>query len=279
MSNPVAYPDVQYWRIARDPRYFQIASLSMLLAAGMAVLGFDQEPRAIPLIVATALATQFAFTRLFRLPAFDPVSPLITSLSLSILLRASHPGWLMLAAFLATASKFLIRIDGQHVFNPANFAISLLLLGGQGWISPAQWGSQTYLAFLFACLASLVLAKSRRSDIAVAFLATYGAILLARALYLGDPWTIPLKQMQSGALLLFAFFMISDPKTTPKDRAHRIGFAMLLAFVAGYLQFGRFMPECLMYALFFLSPLVPVLNRLSPDVRAKPLYDWSNPSA
>ena len=40
-------------------------------------------------------------------------------------------------------------------------------------------------------------------------------LLLARAFWLGDPLAIPLHQMQSGSLLIFAFFMISDPRTTP----------------------------------------------------------------
>ena len=272
------FPERTDFRVLRDPRILQIASLTALLTVGMTLLGFDQNAAAIPLIVLTALAAQFALTRIFDLPAFDPVSPLITVLSLSILLRAPDTGWLMLAAFLAMASKFLIRIDGQHVFNPANFGISLVLLMGQGWISPAQWGSQTFFAFLFACLATLVLSRARRSDIALAFLVTYIAILFGRAAWLGDPWAIPLKQMQSGGLLLFAFFMISDPKTTPKNRLHRIGYAILVAAFAGYLQFARYMPECLMFALFFASPLVPLLNRLDARTRAKPLYDWTKPT-
>jgi len=54
-----------------------------------------------------------------------------------------------------------------------------------------------------------------RSDVSCAFIVSYAALLFGRAYWLGDPWSIPLKQLQSGALLLFTFFMISDPKTTP----------------------------------------------------------------
>lgn len=258
----------------RDARVWQIVALGTLLAWGLVVLGFDQAAGNVALILAGALATQWLGQRLTTGAPFDPLSPLITALSLSILLRANAPWWLLLAAVLAIGSKFVLRINGKHIFNPANFAIALLLLCSDcAWISPAQWGSKTFAAFAFAGLACLVLSRAKRADIALAFLAFYGAILLARALWLGDPLAIPLKQMQSGAILLFAFFMISDPKTTPDRRVARVFYAGLVACVAAWLQFVHWIPQGLMYALFFASPLVPLLDRLLPATR----FDWDRP--
>lgn len=271
MSRPlIAFP-------ATDARYWQILSLSVLLALGIWRLGFDQHVLTFVLIAAAALATQVYFTAALGLERFDPLSPLITSLSLTILLRADHAAILMLAAVLAMASKFLLRANGKHVFNPANFAITTLILADVAWISPAQWGSATWSAFLFACLAGLVLSRAKRADIALAFLATYVALLFVRAAYLGDPWAIPMKQMQSGAVLLFAFFMISDPKTTPDRRALRIVFGVIVAALAHYLVLMRYRPEGLMFALFFLSPLVPVLDRLWP-IAPSSRFSWSRPT-
>jgi len=262
----------------RDARYWQILSLSLLLAFGMLQLGFDQKPAAIPLIFAGALGTQWLMGRALGAPGFDPLSPLITALSLSILLRANEPIALGLAASAAIASKFLIRFDGKHVFNPANFAIAgLLLATGEVWISPAQWGSRTWAAFLFASLAILVLSRAKRADLALAFLLSYVGLLFARALWLGDPLAIPVKQMQSGAILLFAFFMISDPKTTPDRRAHRIAFGALVALTAHILQFHFWAPNGLMYALFLLSPLTLLLDRWKPITRAD-RFQWARPT-
>ena len=108
-------------------------------------------------------------------------------------------------------------------------------------------------------------------------LGSYIAILLARALYLGDPVAIPMKQMQSGALLLFTFFMITDPKTTPDRRSARMLFAVLVAAAGAWLQFAYYMPHGLMYALFFASPLVPLLDRLFPRDRPDVRFEWSRP--
>jgi Na+-transporting NADH:ubiquinone oxidoreductase subunit NqrB len=261
-----------------DARTWQILSLGLLLTYGVSVLGFDQTPGNITLIIAAALGTQWLCSRTISGTAFDPLSPLITAFSLCLLLRASSPAILVLGAVLAIASKFVIRFDGKHIFNPANFAIALLLLVmHEAWISPAQWGSRTWAAFLFASLACLVLSRAKRADIALAFLGTYLAILFGRALYLGDPMAIPMKQMQSGALLLFTFFMITDPKTTPDRRSARMLFAVLVAVAGAWLQFVHFMAHGLMYALFFASLLVPLLDRLFPRDRPDVRFQWSRP--
>ena len=265
-------------RLRADPRSWQILSLSALLVFGVGWLGFDQSPANVAMILATALITQWLGMRLTYGAPFDPFSPMITALSLGLLLRTSTPSWLALAAVLAIGSKFVIRFDGKHIFNPANFAIALLLLCSDcAWISPSQWGSKTWVVFFFASLAVLVLSKAKRADTALAFLGAYVLILLARALYLGDPLAIPIKQLQSGALLLFAFFMITDPKTTPDRRAARIVYAVLVACLGTWLQFWHYLPQGLMYALFFASPLVPVLDRLWPRTEASDRFQWSKP--
>jgi Na+-transporting NADH:ubiquinone oxidoreductase subunit NqrB len=260
-----------------DARTWQILSLGLLLSYGVLMLDFDQTPANITLIIATALATQWVFSRAISGQAFDPLSPLITGFSLCLLVRASSPAVLAIAALLAIGSKFTLRFDGKHIFNPANLAIAILLLTDLAWISPAQWGSRTWAAFLFLCLACLVLSRAKRADTAIAFLGTYTVILFGRAFYLGYPLAIPLKQMQSGALLLFTFFMITDPKTTPDRHSARILFAVLVAAAGAWLQFAQFMPQALMYALFFASPLVPVLDRLLPRDSPATRFEWSRP--
>ena len=276
LTRSASQPQAMQWR---DPRLFQIASLGLLLCYGLGVLGFDQPPANVAVIFAAALATQWAGQSITAPgKAFDPLSPLITALSLCLLLRTSNPAWLALAASLAIGSKFVLRIDGKHIFNPANFGICVLLVCSDcAWISPSQWGAKTVAAFGFASLAGLVLSKAKRADTALAFLAVYVTILFARALSLGDTLAIPLKQMQSGALLLFAFFMITDPKTTPDRRIARLMYAAAVAMLGAWLQFAWYRPDGLMLALFTASPFVPLIDRIAPRDAAAPRFQWSNP--
>src|SRR5262245_8843670 len=73
-----------------DPRLYQIAVLSLLLAYGVVWLDLEIEPGQALAILATALLAQFACTVLAGLPRFDPRSALISGLSLCLLLRANE---------------------------------------------------------------------------------------------------------------------------------------------------------------------------------------------
>jgi Na+-transporting NADH:ubiquinone oxidoreductase subunit NqrB len=261
----------------RDPRLFQIATLSALLAWGLSALDLEVRAPVAAAVLAAALGTQYAATRLLGLPRFDPKSALISALSLTLLLRTASPALAALAAVLTIGSKFVIRVPSaaggppKHIFNPTNFGIAaMLFLTDRAWVSPGQWGSAALAAFAVACAGMLVVRRAERSDVTWAFVAAYGAVVFGRALWLGDPLAIPLHQVSNGAFLIFAFFMISDPKTTPDSRAGRILFAVLVAAGAGCVHFVLFRPNGLIWSLAALSPLVPLLDRVLPGRR----YRW-----
>jgi Na+-transporting NADH:ubiquinone oxidoreductase subunit NqrB len=265
------------WRadFCADPRHFQILALSLLLVFNLGWLDFGALPLNSALAIGSALATQALCSRLFGLPHIDLRSPLITGLSLSLLLRADEPWLHAAAAAIAIASKFVLRIDGKHIWNPAGFAIVALLLTSSGvWISPGQWGTALWFAALVAFLAILVLHAARRADIALFFLGSHAALLLARALWLGDPLVIPLHQLQSGSLLIFALFMISDPRTSPDSRLGRFLFAFAVAALGHYMAFFMQMRPALYLALIALSPLTLLIDRILPAER----FSWTAPA-
>jgi len=269
MSTPAPKPRL-------DPRYYQIAVLAALFCYGIARLKFDITPAQAILSLGMALATQYACTRLWGLPKFDPKSALISGLSLCLLLRTDHLWLAALAAIITIASKFLVRWRGKHVWNPTNLGIvAMMLLSGQVWVSPAQWGTVAFFAFLVACLGGLVVNRAARSDVTYAFLGSWLAILFGRAFWLGQPMAVPIHQLQSGALLIFSFFMISDPKTTPDSRAGRILFAALVAVGAGVVQFVLFRTNGLLWSLAAFSVAVPLIDRILPG----PRYEWARPVA
>jgi Na+-transporting NADH:ubiquinone oxidoreductase subunit NqrB len=262
-----------------DPRVYQIGTLAGLLIYGMGWLGFDITLTRVALLLFTALATQWIGDRVTRseVPfAMSARSALISGLSLCLLLRTNDAVLAMAAAIVTIASKFLVRVNRKHVFNPTNGGIvAMLLLTDQVWVSPGQWGAVAFFAFLMACAGSLVVNRATRSDVTYAFIACYCALVFGRSLYLGEPFAIPLHRLESGALLLFTFFMISDPKTTPDSRAGRIVFAALVAFVAWYIQFRLFRTNGLLWSLAACSALVPIVDRLLPGAR----YAWASPQS
>jgi len=259
-----------------DARHYQIAALSTLLIYNIGWLDFGARPLNSALAIASSLLTQVLCSRYYGLPSIDLRSPLITGLSLSLLLRADE-AWLHAAAgAIAIGSKFLFRIDGKHIWNPAGLAIVVLLLTSNDvWISPGQWGSAVWFATLLGFFAILVLHAARRSDMALFFLASHAALLFARAWWLGDPIAIPIHQLQSGSLLIFAFFMISDPRTSPDARLGRFVFAASVALTAHYLAFFMQMRPALYVALIALSPLTLLIDRILPAER----FAWTRPAS
>ena len=255
-----------------DPRLYQIGVLSGLLVYGMAGLDFEiTVPRAV-LLLGTVLAMQALCDRIDGPRPANWKSALISGLSLCLLLRTNRPELAVLAAVVTIAAKFLFRIQRKHLFNPTNGGIiAMLLLTDQVWVSPGQWGSVAFFGFLMACLGGLVVNRASRSDVTYAFIASYCALMFGRSLYLGEPMTIPVHRLQSGGLLLFTFFMISDPKTTPDSRAGRVLFAALVAFSAWYVQFRLFRTNGLLWSLAAWSMAVPLIDRVLPGNR----YTWT----
>jgi enediyne biosynthesis protein E5 len=111
---------------------------------------------------------------------------------------------------------------------------------------------------------------ARRSDIAIFFLVSHAALLFLRAWWLGDPLAIPIHQLQSGSLLIFTFFMISDPRTSPDSRLGRFIFAASVALLAHYMTFFMQMRPALYVALIALSPFILLIDKILPAQR----FSW-----
>jgi hypothetical protein len=263
-----------------DARWFQIVFLLSFLLVGALARDFALRPLQVALAVAAAALTQAAWQWALDLPTKKQwsgyLSALVTSLGLSILVRAQSDWVHPLLAVVAISSKYLIRLGPpsckSHVLNPANLAAFLAWAWIPGaWLSPAQWGSESLLALWFIALGGLVTRRIQRRDVSLAFLSAWGLLLAARLLWLGYAWNpgaaMWLQQISSGAVLLFAFFMISDPMTTPQHPRARMAYAVLVALAAFVWQVLLYQPHGLIVMLFVCSWSVPLWNRVWPRVR------------
>lgn len=253
-----------------DPRVYQILFLGSFLTVGVLWRDFSLNIWQVVFTFVAAIATQLLCLRITGLgiKQYGVLSAVVTSFGLSLLLRADNLWLHPLMATVAIASKFIVRyrftkdshVIHGHFFNPANLGciVGAYFLGG--WLSPGQWGQAVVLAAWFVVLGSLVASKAGRWDVALCFLLTYFALYITRTLYLGiNPWVI-LHQAQNGALLLFAFFMISDPMTTPRNTQARWAFGALVAVVAFLWEINTFKPNGAVLALGVLAVLTPLFN-------------------
>jgi Na+-transporting NADH:ubiquinone oxidoreductase subunit NqrB len=251
-----------------DARLYQIACLAALLGAGVLARDFSLQAEQVALTFAAGIATQLFWVRALGLHRVGVLSAVITCFGLAVLLRADslwvHP----LAAAACLSAKFLLRVNGKHLFNPTNLGvvIAVLLLPG-AWISPGQWGADLLLACWVVALGGIVANRARSFDMSAAFLVCYVGALAARVAWLEQDWSVLTHQLQSGALLVFAFFMISDPMTIPNRVRARVAYAACVAGLAYVWQYVFYVPNGPVWALFLCAPLVPLLDRVWPAAR------------
>jgi len=263
--------------IFKDARYFQIIFQSIFLAYGILYLHWNAEWWLYSTYFGISILTQFLCSIVFNKKTIilfsnnwwkkfqvSIPSAMISSFGLSLLLKTNHWWIAALAAIISIASKYIIRINGKHIFNPSALGIvAVLYFTGNAWISPGQWGSNVVILFGVLCLGFIVTTRVQKLDVSLAFLGTFGALMFARQiLYLGWPMDFFVQSISTGSLLLFSFFMITDPKTTPNHSVARVLWAMAVAAVAFYLTTFKFMNGAPIWVLVLAQPLVPVLDRL-----------------
>jgi Na+-transporting NADH:ubiquinone oxidoreductase subunit NqrB len=272
----------------KDARDYQILFLALFLGLGVALRDWSLRPEMVGIALLTALGTQFFMGWLLSgwdkiqgleypilaLPevvGFNWRSPLITGLGMSLLLRTDHPETMGLAVAVAIASKFCLKVNDKHIFNPGNLGIVFALcFTHDAWVSPGQWGEDLWYGILFLGAGGLVLKRVGRWDTTACFLGAYALLEAIRNLYLGWTWDVWLHRMSSGSLLLFALFMITDPRSIPNAKPARLLWAVGIAGVTFVLRNLFFLPTAVFWALFALAPMTVVLDR----VWESPRFEW-----
>lgn len=259
-------------RLFKDARYFQILFQSIFLGYGIYWLHWEAEWWLYATYLGTSFATQLLSeyflgnktTPYWKRIRIGYPSVIISSFGLSLLLKTNEVPVAALAAVISILSKYVLRINGKHIFNPSALGIvASILLTGKAWFSPGQWGSSTVLLFGICCLGFIVTTRVQKLDTSLAFLGSFaGLIFFRQVIYLGWPVDFFVQSVSTGSLLLFSFFMITDPKTIPNHTAARILFSIAVAALAFYLSTFKFMNGAPVWVLVFMQPLVPVLDKI-----------------
>lgn len=246
----------------KDARHFQIIYLGGFLLYGIFALGWEADLPSYFTLLSVCLGTQYAFLKFYKKDMTSLKSALITALGLCLLCKSGSFWVLAFAGVIAISSKFLIRYKGSHMFNPANIGIiAAIVLTGQAWVSPGQWGSDVVLLFMMGAAGLIVLLKVGRIDTSLAFLASFGGLLfIEQVLYKSWPLDHFFHSLSSGTLLLFTFFMITDPKTTPRAPKARIIWAVLIGIFTYILGNWFYTFDAPIWALIVVSPLTVYLN-------------------
>jgi Na+-translocating ferredoxin:NAD+ oxidoreductase RnfD subunit len=247
-----------------DPRLHLAAVIVTLQVLGQVAFDFRLSIAQILISVGTCAVLEVGIALRRHKVLLWPASALLTGNGVAFVLRVpgTHHGdwwslngwWIFVgtAAF-ALLSKYLIKVDGRHVFNPSNIGLVVcFLLLGPKRAEPLDfwWGPMsTWLAFALIVIVGgglAILMRLRMLVIAVGFWLSFavGIALLAftghamTARWHVGPITGPYfwwVLITSPEILVFMFFMITDPKTTPKTTRARAVYAVSVGLLAALL--------------------------------------------
>ncbi len=242
----------------KDPRDYQILFLCSFLILGIGARDWTLKPEVVCVAIGTCLVTQLLMSFFLSKESHlgkSLKSALITSLGLSLLLRVDHWTTMALAATCAITSKFVFKVGDKHFFNPANFGIiTALVFTNDAWVSPGQWGEDWWYAIIFAGCGGLVLKRVGRWDTTAAFLGAYSLLEAVRNFWLEWTWDVFGHRLMSGSLLLFALFMVTDPRSIPNTPIGRVTWALCIAALTFILRNYFYLSTAVFWALFALAP-------------------------
>jgi len=270
---------MQQRSVRLDPRFFQVIFQAIFLSYGILILHWSADWQHYVISVGGCLFFQYAADsirskRFLKLSEFDRwgFSVLISALSICLLLKTNYWYISLLATFLTVCSKYIFKWNNKHIFNPSAFGIvATIWLSNNAWLSPGQWGSNAVIFFGAITLGTIVVTRVQKLDVSLAFLLTFVGLLYWRQVYvLGWPMDYFVHSFSTGSLLLFTFFMISDPRTSPNHPIARIIWAVLIAAISFYLAAFKWKYNTIIWVLVAAAPLVPVLDRIFKSKT----FDW-----
>ncbi|HYI74268.1 MAG TPA: FG-GAP-like repeat-containing protein [Gaiellaceae bacterium] len=252
---PVLLPSI------RDPRLHLASVIITLQVLGQVAFEFQLSIAQILVSLAVAGILEVAITFRSQRVLMWPASALLTGNGVAFVLRVpgtehgdwwSMHGWWIFAGTSAVAllSKYVVRVRGRHVFNPSNFGLVLcfLLLGASRADPLALWWGPLSPALVAALVlivtgGFLILRRLHLVGVALGFWLAFAAgigVLAASGHTMTAAWHVgPIEGAEfwwllvsSPEILVFLFFMITDPKTIPASRDGRRVYAVGVGLLA-----------------------------------------------
>lgn len=215
----------------------------------------------------TALALDLAMLRLRGLHSgtyLGDGSALLSAVLLCLLLPASTPLYLLVAGvFVAgTAGKHIFGGLGMNLFNPALLAYIVVLLlapdamqyGQSSWVSDTGFSDRASTVVALALLAGGLFMLARRIiswHLPLTFMAALTIMLLI--------FDLPFSATTS---MLAAFFLITDPVTSPTSAVAKTLSAAAAGIMSGLLTLYLHQPAATAIAILLMNMLVPLLDQL-----------------
>ena len=268
-GSQVAAPGRASW-LRIDPRYLAPILVTLVLVIGQLTFGFLESWSRTALAIGTAILVEIVLGRLLFGAWPHLASSYISGISIGMLIRSPEFWPYALCAAISITSKYVLRVDGRHIWNPSNFGIvAMLVLAADSVASlSVQWGNTLLPMAVVWIFGAVIIHRLGRLHITLTYVLSFIAFSLLRAAVTGHPWLAEVAPITGPMYQLYIFFMITDPKTTVRARWGQYLVAFLVAAVEAVLRLLEFV-HAPYYALFIVGPIANLVEIYAARRRAQ----------
>jgi len=229
--------------------------ITLILLGAHWSYGVLRSYEAILLAIGACLATELALGRLLLAQRRPLASAYISGISIGILVHSPMLWPYALGGVLSIMSKYVLRLNGRHLWNPSNFGICALLFLAPFAVAPlsVQWGNDLWPMLVIWVIGLNAIRAARRAHITVAYVAAFFLFAGVRSLLTGSGYLTEVAPITGPMYQLFALFMVTDPKTTVATPRGQVVVVIIVAFVEMLLRFAEVI-YAPFYALFLVGP-------------------------
>jgi enediyne biosynthesis protein E5 len=245
-----------------DNRFLPPILITCILLAAHLSFGVLESYQRTALAIATAIATELLMGRVTYGKWPHPASAYITGISVGILTRSPFYWPYVLISFISIASKYVLRLDGRHLWNPSNFGVSAVLFLAPATVSllSIQWGNTIWPMVVIWILGTAIVWRVGRLHISVTYVASFLVLSVVRSVLSGTPWLATVAPITGPMYQLFIFFMVTDPKTTVRSTSGQCVVVFFVAVVEAILRLAEVV-YAPFYALFLVGPAALLIER------------------
>ena len=244
-----------------DKRYLAPVLVTMVLIVGQLTFGFLESWGRTFLAIATSIAIEMLLGKIVVGKWPHLASAYISGISIGMLLRSPEFWPYPLCAAISILSKYVLRVDGRHIWNPSNFGIVAMLVLASDTVASlsVQWGNNLLPMVVVWAFGAVIIHTLGRFHITLTYVASFLFFAAIRHLVTGHPFLAEAAPLTGPMYQLYIFFMITDPKTTVKPTWAQCLVAFCVAAVEAALRLMQFV-HAPYYALFIVGPIANLIE-------------------
>ena len=248
-------------RLRLDKRYLAPILVTVVLVVGQLTFGFLESWSRTALAILTAIATELVLTRLFTGAWPHIASSYISGISVGMLVRSPAFWPYALCSAISITSKYVLRVDGRHIWNPSNFGIVAMLVLAADTVASlsVQWGNTLLPMLVVWAFGSVIIHSLGRLHITATYVASFVGFAFVRAVVTGHPFLSEVAPITGPMYQLYIFFMITDPKTTVRPVWGQCAVAFTVAAVEAGFRLLEWV-HAPYYALFLVGPAANLIE-------------------